>query len=69
MAFAPVQQGKEMIDRQYGNIIIECDSCDETFKGESNEEFVIVWAAAKREGWRTRQVAGEWLHGCPKCGV
>lgn len=58
-----------MIDRQGGKVLIECDSCDEVFSGEPGDEFKDVWNSAKREGWRTRQIAGEWLHGCPKCGV
>jgi hypothetical protein len=57
-----------MIDRQHGKIIIECDSCDETFEGEPQQEFTDVWSKAKRDGWNTRQIAGEWLHGCSKCG-
>lgn len=57
-----------MIDRQHGKIVIECDSCSETFDGDS-DEWETVWPAAKREGWRTRKIANEWLHGCPKCGV
>ena len=58
-----------MIDKQHGKILIECDSCNETFEGGSSEEFAVVWAAAKRDGWRTRKIADEWLHGCGKCGV
>jgi len=58
-----------MIDRQHGRVLIECDSCDEVFEGERGEEFKDVWNSAKRDGWTTRQIAGEWLHGCPKCGV
>lgn len=58
-----------MIDRQGRRILIECDSCDEVFQGEEGEEFADVWAGAKSEGWRTRKVADEWVHGCPKCGV
>lgn len=58
-----------MIDRQNGKILIECDSCDEVFEGEPGEEFAAVWASAKRDGWRLRKVADEWLHGCEKCGV
>lgn len=23
----------------------------------------------KREGWKARKIAGEWLHGCARCGV
>lgn len=58
-----------MIDRQHGKVVFECDSCDETFEGEQGEEFNIVWAAANRDGWRTRKIADEWLHGCPHCGI
>lgn len=57
-----------MIDRQYGKIKIECDSCDEVFDGDS-DEFVEVWLAAKSKGWKSRKIADEWLHGCPKCGI
>lgn len=58
-----------MIDRQNGKILIECDSCDEVFDGDPGEEFADVWSRAKRDGWRTKKVVDEWLHGCPKCGV
>lgn len=58
-----------MIDRQGNRILIECDSCPEIHEGSEGDEFTEVWSEAKREGWRTRQIAGEWLHGCPKCGV
>lgn len=56
------------IDRQHNKVLIECDSCTEVFDGES-DDFKEVWDAAKRDGWRTRKIADEWLHGCPKCGV
>lgn len=58
-----------MIDRQHGRIIIECDSCDETFDGGDGDEFRVVWGEAKKAGWRTRKIANEWLHGCPDCGA
>lgn len=58
-----------MIDRQFGCVIIECDSCDEKFEGEKGEEFEVVWAAAKRDGWHARKIANEWLHGCQTCGM
>jgi hypothetical protein len=54
-----------MIDRQHGKIVIECDACDETFQGDS-DDWKEVWPAAKREGWRTRTVGNEWIHMCPK---
>jgi hypothetical protein len=58
-----------MIDRQGLKILIECDSCDEVFEGAEREEFADVWMAAKRDGWKTKKIAGEWLHGCARCGV
>lgn len=58
-----------MIDRQGGKVLIECDSCNEVFDGNDHESFVEVWARAKRDGWRTRNIAETWLHGCPRCGV
>ena len=61
-----------MIDRQHGKIVIECDSCPETFEGESGE-WNEVWPAARREGWKSKTIENgpryEWVHGCPKCGV
>lgn len=57
-----------MIDRQYGKIIVACDTCDEQF-AESGDDFKKVWAAAKAAGWRTRKIGDEWVHGCPDCGV
>jgi len=58
-----------MIDRQGGKVLIECDSCDQVFEGGDGHDFPEVWADAKRHEWRTRKIAGEWLHGCPKCGA
>lgn len=60
-----------MIDRQHNRIVIACDTsgCTEAHEGEPGAEFAEVWAKAKDEGWRTRKIAGEWLHGCPDCGA
>lgn len=58
-----------MIDRQGLKILIECDSCDEVFSGDERAEFTEVWTAAKRDGWRTRKIGNEWVHGCTRCGV
>lgn len=57
-----------MIDRQHGKIIIECDTCDEVFAGDS-DEWNEVWPAAKRDGWKSKKIGDTWVHGCPKCGV
>ena len=45
-----------MIDRQGAKILIECSTCDKVFSGDDHEEFKEVWAAAKREGWRTKKI-------------
>lgn len=58
-----------MIDQQKGRIVIECDSCSETHGGDEGDEFAAVWAEAKRDGWRTKKIGNDWVHGCPKCGV
>lgn len=57
-----------MIDRQHGKIVIECDSCDDVFEGDS-DDWQTVWAAAKQDGWRSKKIGSEWVHGCKKCGV
>jgi hypothetical protein len=58
-----------MIDRQGNRIVLECDSCEETFEGDEDAEWADVWAVAKREGWRSKKIGDEWIHGCGKCRV
>lgn len=55
-----------MIDRQKGEIVFECDSCDETFPAGSND-FTEAWALAKRDGWTSRKIGNDWVHACPDC--
>jgi uncharacterized C2H2 Zn-finger protein len=57
-----------MIDRQGGKILVECDSCDEVLETDT-ADFAEARALMQREEWKVRKIAGEWLHGCPKCGV
>jgi hypothetical protein len=58
-----------MIDRQNGGIIyVECDSCDAVLDTKTND-FNEARDVMKREEWKVRKIANEWLHGCPKCGV
>lgn len=57
-----------MINRQHGKLVFECDSCSEIFEADT-DDFAEAWAEAKREGWRSRKIANEWLHGCPTCGA
>lgn len=58
-----------MIDRQGNKILIECDSCPEVFEGAEDASFTDTWNDAKRDGWKTRKIGEDWVHGCPKCGV
>ena len=55
-----------MIDRQGGQIVFECDSCDETLE-TGTEEFRDAWAHAQREGWRAKKIGTVWTHACPGC--
>lgn len=57
-----------MIERHGGKIIIECDSCPETFDSEETE-FAVAWSEAKSKGWRTKRIGKDWVHGCPRCGT
>jgi len=55
-----------MIDRQSGTILIECDACPEVFDIDS-DDFNETWSAAKRDGWRAKQVGNDWVHLCDGC--
>lgn len=55
-------------DLQKGSWHFECDSCDAVIDGESSD-FATAWAKAKREGWKCKKIADEWVRGCPRCGV
>jgi hypothetical protein len=53
-----------LIDCQHDRIVIDCDACDRTLEGDSNE-WMEVWLQARREGWRARKVGKDW---CQFCG-
>jgi hypothetical protein len=55
------------IDRQHSRLVFSCDSCDATFEGSPDDDFVHAWAAAKAEGWKARKIGKEWVHACPDC--
>lgn len=55
-----------MIDRQHGEIVFECDGCDETIEtGES--EWADARAEFRRNDWRAEKVGNDWTHLCPDC--
>jgi hypothetical protein len=54
------------IERDGQEQIVECDrvGCRETFL--ITGDFQSGWKEAAREGWRTRRIGEDWIHGCPK---
>lgn len=57
------------VERPYGNIVFECDACNETLETNTGN-----WDAAlnmlRHEGWKARKEAAEsdeWVHYCDKC--
>jgi hypothetical protein len=58
-----------MIDRQNGGLIfVECDSCEAVLETDTRE-FDEAREIMKREEWKVRKIAQDWVHGCPNCGV
>lgn len=57
-----------MLDRQFGNIIVECDSCPEVLLTHV-PEFEDARKVMQRNNWKVRRIGKDWIHGCPKCGV
>ena len=67
-----------MLDRQYGEIIVECDGprCHEILE-TGTDDFPDARASWRRQGWVSRPVERrigeaapvktEWLHLCPAC--
>jgi hypothetical protein len=54
-----------VVDLQKGRYVLQCEACDELFKG--TEECTDVWNWAKAEGWEVRQVSGRSVLVCPYC--
>jgi len=44
-----------MVTKLYGDVVFECDSCDETFE-TAQADWNSAWNMAKRDGWK-RMVA------------
>jgi hypothetical protein len=60
--------GAVMIDRQYGQIVFECDGCDELLHTKIPvEDFNGAMAVFRREGWKAIKIGDEWVHECPNC--
>lgn len=56
-----------MIDLQKGQLVVECDGCDDVLE-TGKREFSGALAFLKEEKWVSRQnKAGAWEHFCPRC--
>jgi hypothetical protein len=54
-------------DIQNGQIVFECDSCDEVLEtGAGPTDWTGAMACLRREGWGAHPVGNDWIHGCPK---
>jgi len=55
-----------MLDRQKGNVVFECDGCDEVLETETSN-FDAAVNMLNQEDWRSRKVGDTWEHYCLKC--
>lgn len=51
------------MDRQHGDIVFECDTCENVLETKQ-ADFSSAWNMAQREGWKSRKVDGNWVHFC-----
>jgi hypothetical protein len=56
----------DVIYRQHGLIMFECDSCAETLSTDT-DDFDAAWFEARSEGWRARKIGERLEHQCPNC--
>ena len=61
-----------MLDRQFGQFVVECDACGDTLETET-KDFAEAREIMQREGWKVRAEGqgrdAVWFHGCSTCGV
>lgn len=55
-----------MIDRQYGKVTFECDSCGELLETDESD-WTDAQAHFRSAGWLAQKVGQEWLHTCDTC--
>lgn len=56
-----------MIEKHAGRQQLVCDCGFAQRRTYSGDEFDVMIADAKAEGWAIQKVAGEWMHTCPSC--
>lgn len=56
-----------MIERHAGRQQLVCDCGFAQRRSYEADEFDVMIADAKAEGWAIQKVAGDWTHTCPAC--
>lgn len=55
-----------MLDRQYGKLVVQCDTCGASQESDPGTEFTPFWNGLKQDGWRAIKVGEDWTHECPE---
>lgn len=50
-----------------GELVCECNECDEEFAGGTEDDFYRFIEDLKRHGWRIVKEYDEYMHYCPDC--
>lgn len=56
-----------MIEKHAGLQQLVCDCGDAQRRTYAADEFDVMIADAKAEGWAIQKIAGDWSHTCPAC--
>lgn len=59
-------EGVDVLDRQHGDVVFECDGCGEVLETDT-ADFGSALNMLKREGWRARKFDNVWQHYCGAC--
>jgi hypothetical protein len=56
------------IIRHEGHLQVTCDACPLTYRRTyAEEDFQILVAEIKAEGWKIERKGGDWAHTCSDC--
>ena len=56
-----------MIQKYKGTMELVCDKCGDNRKPYDDEEFNLMIAEAKADGWSISRQDGHWTHECATC--
>ena len=56
-----------MIEQHSGQQQLVCDCGFSQRLSYAGDEFDVMIADAKDDGWKIQKVSGEWTHTCPTC--